>query len=280
MKKARYRLESYLQNQVTAGEKTVLLYILENTREVCSMDIHSLAKKGFCSAATIIRLCKKNGFKGFKDLKLALLNDLKFDDELIEAKFNTGKSSDLNSRIVNVLNENIRAINNTFNLVDLEEINKIINYFDRSDTIRLFGIGASFLVAKDLQQKLERVNKQTILFEDTHLQIISSSNIKQNQLTVIISYSGMTKEIITMAENIKKAGGIIVAITKYQASKLSNLANFKIYVPEIESPLRVGASSSRISQLSAVDILFHSYIYLSNDSKMDLILKTNKMFEK
>lgn len=55
MKKVIYRLESYYTSQTTDVEKSVIKYILDNIREVTEMYIHTLAKKGYCSPATIIK---------------------------------------------------------------------------------------------------------------------------------------------------------------------------------------------------------------------------------
>lgn len=244
------------------------------------MDIHTLAKVGFSSPATIVRICKKNGFKGYKEFKIALTNDLNFNDELLRSKIDKDVSSDMRSIVSYVLNENIRAINNTYNLVDFGQLDQVVSLINEADNIRLFGIGASFLVAKDLQQKLERVNKRTTLYEDTHMQLMSSANTVKGELTIVISYSGITSEIISMAENIKGNGGILVAITKYSNNKLMSMADYSLFVPNIESTLRISASSSRISQLCLADIIFHSYMEKYKEKSMDKILKTQKLLEK
>lgn len=280
MKKAIYRLESYLTSCSTESEKTVIKYILDNPREVSEMDIHTLAKNGFSSAATIVRICKKNGFKGYKDFKQAIINDLNFNDELVRSNFRNEPRGDTHSIAKFVLNENIRAINNTYNLMDFTDVDRIVELINKAKNIRIFGIGASFLVAKDLQQKLERVNKRTTLYEDTHLQLISSTNISDDEIAIVISYSGITKEIIDMAENIKKNNGIIITLTKYNNNKLMTLADYNLFVPNIESSLRISASSSRISQLCVLDILFHTYIEKYKEKSMEKIISTNKLLEK
>lgn len=280
MKKALYRLETYYKLEATDSEKNVVRYILDNPREVSEMDIHTLAKMGYSSPATIVRICKKNGFKGFKDFKIALTNDLNFNDELVRSTFKKSGESDIHSIVTYVLNENIRSINNTYNLIDFQELDKIIDLINESDHIKLFGIGASFLVAKDFQQKLERVGKWTSLYEDTHMQLISASNTKEAELTIVISYSGITREIIEMAENIKSKNGVLVAITKYSNNKLMTMADYNLFVPNIESTLRISASSSRISQLCVADIIFHAYMEKYKDKSMDKIISTNKLLEK
>lgn len=280
MKKALYRLESYYKQKATESERDVLVFLLNQTRDAVEIDIHSLAKKCYCSPATIVRICKKNGFKGFKDLKLALQNDLNFSQELEQANIQPSSTENLQATIVNALNENIHAIQNTFSLLDFQELNTVVDLIARCHYVYLFGIGASFLVARDLQQKLERINKKTILYEDIHLQLVSSTNIEKDEVAIVFSYSGLTKEIIEMAHNIKAHGGIIIAVTKYGSSKLISLSDYNLYVPRIEAPLRISASSSRISQLSVVDILYQAYLARVHNQSMDKIIATNKLLEK
>ena len=280
MKKVLYRLQSYYNNQATETEKSVLRYILDNTKEVVSMDIHSLAKKGYCSPATIVRICKKNHFDGFRELKIALLNDLNFNDQLLKDSGIEIKHEDHNSFIRDILNESVTAINNTYNLVDYDEVNKIINLLKKAKIIRLFGMGASYLVAKDFQLKLESINKTTVLFEDTHMQIISSNNLRNDEIAFMISYSGNTKEINQMAQNIKKKGGIIISLTQYSNNKLMHIADFNLFVPKIEKALRIAATSSRISQLSVIDYIYRIYMESDSEDIMYKILDTKKLLEK
>lgn len=283
VKKAKYRLESYYKQDATSGEKEVLRYILKNTREVVEMDIHTLAKRGFCSAATIVRICKKNGFTGYRALKMALLNDLNYSDEFMQSHLVPKEKDDIRSIISNVLNENIQAIQNTYSLLDLAELNSVVQCLQDAPYVYLFGIGASYLVARDLNFKLERVGKRSILYEDHHMQLVASNNVSPKDLAIIISYSGMTQEILEIAKNIRDNGGKILSITQYGANRLMQLSNFTLYVPKIEAPLRTSASSSRISQLNIVDILFHTYMYYiteESEESMEKIITTQQQLQK
>ncbi|NBH83743.1 MurR/RpiR family transcriptional regulator [bacterium C-53] len=280
MKKGLYRLEVYYKQNATESEKEVLRFLISRTREAIEMDIHTLAKTCYCSAATIVRICKKNGFSGFKELKIALANDLNFSKQLIQAELTSSTEEKIPNIVVNALNANITAIQNVYNLLDFEELNRIVMLLAASKYIYLYGIGASFLVAKDFQQKFERVNKRTFLYEDIHLQLVSSTNLEKDDVAIIVSYSGLTKEMVEIAKNIKMCGGKIIALTKYGTSKLSSMSDYNLFVPTLEKPLRVGASSSRVSQLSVVDIVYNTYISLEKDKSMEKILASNKLLEK
>ena len=280
MKKGLYRLEVYYKQNATESEKEVLRFLISRTREAIEMDIHTLAKTCYCSAATIVRICKKNGFSGFKELKIALANDLNFSKQLIQAELTSSTEEKIPNIVVNALNANITAIQNVYNLLDFEELNRIVMLLAASKYIYLYGIGASFLVAKDFQQKFERVNKRTFLYEDIHLQLVSSTNLEKDDVAIIVSYSGLTKEMVEIAKNIKMCGGKIIALSKYGTIKLSSMSDYNLFVPTLEKPLRVGASSSRVSQLSVVDIVYNTYISLEKDKSMEKILASNKLLEK
>ena len=280
MKKGLYRLEVYYKQSATESEKAVLRFLINQTREAVEMDIHTMAKKCFCSPATIVRICKKNGFSGFKELKQALWNDMNFSKQLMQVNLDAPSGEKIPNIVANVLNTNIMAIQNIYNLLDFDELDRIVALLLSQRYVYLYGIGASFLVAKDFQQKLERINKRTFLYEDIHLQLISSTNLEPGDVAIIVSYSGITKEIIEIAQNVKMCGGKIIAITKYGTNKLSSMSDFNLFVPMLEKPLRVGASSSRVSQLSVVDIIYNTYISLEKDKSMEKILSTNKLLEK
>ncbi len=280
MKKGLYRLEVYYKQSATESEKEVLRFLINQTREAVEMDIHTMAKKCFCSPATIVRICKKNGFSGFKELKQALWNDMNFSKQLMQVNLDAPSGEKIPNIVANVLNTNIMAIQNIYNLLDFDELDRIVALLLSQRYVYLYGIGASFLVAKDFQQKLERINKRTFLYEDIHLQLISSTNLEPGDVAIIVSYSGLTKEIIEIARNVKMCGGKIIAITKYGTNKLSSMSDFNLFVPMLEKPLRVGASSSRVSQLSVVDIVYNTYISLEKDKSMEKILSTNKLLEK
>ena len=236
MKKGLYRLEVYYKQSATESEKEVLRFLINQTREAVEMDIHTMAKKCFCSPATIVRICKKNGFSGFKELKQALWNDMNFSKQLMQVNLDAPSGEKIPNIVANVLNTNIMAIQNIYNLLDFDELDRIVALLLSQRYVYLYGIGASFLVAKDFQQKLERINKRTFLYEDIHLQLISSTNLEPGDVAIIVSYSGITKEIIEIAQNVKMCGGKIIAITKYGTNKLSSMSDFNLFVPMLEKP--------------------------------------------
>lgn len=62
--------------QFSSNEKHVSKYVLENIDNIINMTIEDLEKESYSSSAAIVRFCKKLGFGGYRDFRLALVKEL------------------------------------------------------------------------------------------------------------------------------------------------------------------------------------------------------------
>ena len=60
------RLQEY-QKQASASENNVICFLLNEVETASELSVHELARRTFSSPSTVIRLCKKIGFRGYKD---------------------------------------------------------------------------------------------------------------------------------------------------------------------------------------------------------------------
>lgn len=65
-----------------------------------------------------------------------------------------------------VKTSSICAIEDTIKLLDSASVEKAASSIIHADTVRLFGVGASGLVAQDLYYKLIRVGKSVVFAQD------------------------------------------------------------------------------------------------------------------
>ena len=147
--------------------------------------------------------------------------------------------------------------------------------------IAFFGMGASLLVGKDAYLKFLRINKNCMANEDIHMQMVQAKNLSNRDAAVIISYSGMTKEIVQCAEIARNAGAPVIAVTCFRESPLSKLANYNLYVSATEFEFQTGKLASRLSQLAVIDMLYsaciqHEYEACMQYLKHNYIPKTAK----
>lgn len=275
MKSVLVRLEEYVDH-ATGAEKGVINFILKNPEIVVKCTLRELSEKTFCSPSTIIRLCRKIGFQGYKDFHKSLIYEIAIMESTTAEKRNDISREDSLEEIVEkVTYKNISSLEKTKKLVDIETLEQCVNLINNCKTISLFGMGSSYLVAKDAYLKFLRINKPCIINEDWHAQLLQARNISKDDLAIAISYSGLTEEVLKCMETVKKKGAPIIAITRFEDTPLSRLADYTLSVAATEFIFRSGAMSSRISQLNIIDILYTAYIHRNYDSSVTQFHKTH-----
>ena len=85
----------------TPTENTLAKYLEENSRQVVNMSLEQLANTLYVSKSSIIRFCKKLGFKGHKELCVKLAKEMDtfvYDSELVNPS-NPYRENDTMDRI-------------------------------------------------------------------------------------------------------------------------------------------------------------------------------------
>lgn len=255
MKSVLIRAKQY-QSTASGAEQGALSYILEHPDEIPYLSVKLLSERTFSSPATIVRLCRKLGFEGYRDLQKQLLYELAVRDreqDKGKSRVTEGSLSDITEKITY---RNIASLEDSMKLVDLAVLEQAIDLICRAETVLLFGLGASLLVAQDAYLKFIRIDKRCSCCDDIHSQYVIAQNAKPSDVAIIISYSGRTEEIVRCAEYLKVQGTPQIAITRFEPSPISRLATCCLNVAASEEIFRSGAISSRISQLNMIDILY------------------------
>lgn len=260
LKKIEMRVHSVIDG-LTNAEKKVAHYFLENMESIFSKPIAQLARECGVSQVAWVRFCKSLGFEGLKDLKKSLfieLNEKSVEDTMEEEPiFRDIKDYSHTDQIIQAIKSSeIQAIEDTIRLLDPEGLETIAEQMICAESIKIIAVGASAVVAEDLFNKLLRIGKNVCFSKDNHMQMTYASNLTPLDLAIFISNSGMTIEVLEALEIAKKRGCSTVAITKLCKSPLAIGAEQVLYTSSPETNRRSGAMSSRIAQLTIVDILF------------------------
>ncbi len=262
----------------TSSEQKIGNYILENYKEVTSLSVKDFAAKTNTSPASIVRFAKKLGYNGFTELKIELASS-RLEDKGDDITNIIRADDKMEEMIKKVEFNSIETIKETVKLLNSKSISAAISEINKADTIYLFGVGASALVATDLQYKLLRINKKVIFQLDNNLQLATAVHIDSDDIALGISYSGSTREVnIGMAEA-KKNGAKCISITSSGKNNLADIADINLYVPNIEKELRVGAISSRLSQLMLTDIIFLAVAKENFDQTEEYLKSTRNLIQ-
>ncbi|MER1957663.1 MAG: MurR/RpiR family transcriptional regulator [Solibacillus sp.] len=255
------------------AEKNVALYILQHLEDVIRMPIAVLAERAKTSEATIIRMCRALNFSGFKDLKLSIATASTITVQK-SYNFELKKDSTILQMVQTIETHNIEAIQRTLMINDERELEKIMHQMNNAKKIIFIGIGASAIVAQDFEHKLKRINKNCETIFDSHGQLIAATHLTSEDVLFAISYSGETKEIINALSVAKQNKAMIITMTQNKRNTVQSLGHYALYIVSYEADIRSSATSSRIAQLTLIDILYTGIATLDYDKSVVALNRT------
>lgn len=247
-------------NQFTKAEKKVADYILQNSREVLFMSITGLAEACEVGDTSVFRFCKTLKLKGYQEFKMMLslsLHDEATGQGRLEGDINLADSFAEVSR--KVLNTNMSALEETYSLLNEEQFGQVIDCLYQAKRICFFGVGASMISALKAANKFMRIEPKVFCVQDAHMQAMAASMMEEGEAAVLFSYSGATKDTIHTAELAKKAGAKTICITRFVKSPLTSFSDITLLCGANEGPLQGGSTSSEISQLFLIDLMYTEY---------------------
>ncbi|GAA0695684.1 MULTISPECIES: MurR/RpiR family transcriptional regulator [Clostridium] len=267
------KIEQHFED-FTQSERKIAKYILENRQDVITLSTQEIGILTDTSPASVVRFSRTLGYEGFQDLKLEIAKTQNQDEEkIIDDIIEEGDS--IEEVVQKVANQGINTINNTVALLNIEDFEMAINEIKKAKNIYLFGVGASAIVAMDLQHKLLRINKIAVFHPDANIQLAMSVHANKGDLVIGISYRGRSKDVNNSIRRAKANGASCLSITKYGNNPLADLCDINLRVPNVEKELRVGAIASRMAQLMVTDILFLG-IAKDNFEEVEKYLKSTK----
>ncbi|MEG0368604.1 MAG: MurR/RpiR family transcriptional regulator [Hungatella sp.] len=247
-------------NQFTKAEKKVADYILENPRDVLFMSITDLAEACAVGDTSVFRFCKTMELKGYQEFKMMLSLSLNEGHPgMVEEGGNISLEDCFPDLAQKVLNTNLNALKETYSLLHAEQFNRAITYLGEAGRIYFFGVGASMLTAMKAMNKFLRIEPKVYCVQDSHMQTMVASMLTENDVAVLISYSGATKDTIQVAELAKKSGAKTLCITRFVKSPLTAYSDITLLCGANEGPLQGGSTSAEISQLFLIDLMYSEY---------------------
>jgi DNA-binding MurR/RpiR family transcriptional regulator len=240
------------------AEARAARYVIDHSDAVLDLSITQLSALADAGEATVMRLCSRLGLRGYGALKIGIAQSRPSDrtEPIARLIGDVGRDSTLEEIVERVVGSEIRDIEDTRRLLDLERLSDVVGALRTSERIVAYGAGPSGFVALDFAQKLGRLGRIAHGHNDPHLAIAAAALMNPNDVAVAFSYSGRTRDSLEFLKAAKARSAVSVAITGTMGSPVAKVADHAVLTAANEGNFRTGATSSRIAQLVVVDILF------------------------
>lgn len=195
-------------------------YVLTNPEKVIRLSLADVAQHSHSGQASVLRLVRELGFKGFADFKLHLAAELARLPQVSAAP-----GGIVRSVAGNVSEMAIADLKATGDLLTDSRILDVVARLQVSERVHIFGTGLSGLSGDILNYRLVRLGLNAQSFRDPTLAHELSGVLNSSAVAIAISDSGMSPSTVDFMRMAKAAGAFTVAISCRQKSALAEHAD-------------------------------------------------------
>lgn len=245
------------------GERRIADLLISEPNSILPLSVTEFAQKAKCGSATLVRFSHRLGLVGYRELKLAIAQEMATLSKPKEQIFpNDTCYAMFTKRLYNIMD----TLEKTRFSLKPEAINMAAKKIMAAKRIVIFGLGNSAAIAHDAQHKFLRVGLNASACSDNHLQTIMASHLTSDCVAIGISHSGRSSDIIEALKLSRISGATTICITNHETSPITDVADICLFTQSEETQHSILAMSSRIAQLTIFDAIY-TYIIANSDSK-------------
>ncbi|MGL5042578.1 MAG: MurR/RpiR family transcriptional regulator [Culicoidibacterales bacterium] len=234
------RYFSFYLAALSASEKHVLYFIdtLPNI-QYKQLKLQQLAEDAHVSTTTVIRMCHKLQFTGFSEFKFFISKTEREDNRQ------------------NTIQQCARQVVTTKNI---QQYQKAADLILRAKRVVVIGVGLSKIAAEYFSKLLLQSGKESSYVYDSHILTLLPGTLTAEDLVIIISASGKTTTILSVAQQLHYSNIATIALTNVLDTPLQHYTNFS-FSTGIPRQLYNGFDiSPRSLILTILDIIFDTYL--------------------
>lgn len=264
---------------LTPAAARIASLIVEDPAQVARSTISELSALAGTSESSIVRTARALGFAGYPELRLALAASAARQGPRSTLSSGITQDDAPHEVIAKLVHTESQAVLETATQLDPEQLAGAVTAVCGGGQLHIAGVGASGLVAQDLQQKLARIGRPCHAHGDSQSALTSAVLLGAGDVFLAVSHSGESRDVLEPLRRASAEGATTVVITNHPLSTAARLADFVLVSAGRETTFRPGAMASRISQLVVVDCLFVCVAQRTYDTSSRALRITHQALE-
>ncbi|MDG3086167.1 MurR/RpiR family transcriptional regulator [Vibrio hannami] len=201
-------------------ERNIYEFLISHASDLPEISAKTIANEALTTTTSVNRVCKKMGYASYTELRYRLAEDL-------------NKTADV-------------ANTNTDNTQRIKDVAKTLK---SSPVVYLYSRGASIVSINYLSRFLSLANIPHLVITDIHQLTCANTGT-----VLLVSKSGETKAVVEMAQNAKRKGLKVLAVS-YQSSTLDQISHINIALDQQVDGISLYHRESQIQILELVDLI-------------------------
>jgi DNA-binding MurR/RpiR family transcriptional regulator len=225
------------QHSLTPKGQILGRYILDNPRKAVFMTTKELAETCDVSEATVVRFVSQLGYDAYSVFQQALRDFVDTELTLLDRTDLSGIKGPGTDRLSRVLYEEMDNLKQFFESIDMDDLNKVVDYLQDSKAIYVIGSRLSYTFAYYLGWSLTKVRQNVHILKGSDSAAIDWLSIAEpGSLAVIIATSRYPNELIKLGKIVHRLNHTLLVITDSSLCPLTQFAHLSLIAPSKHIP--------------------------------------------
>jgi DNA-binding MurR/RpiR family transcriptional regulator len=233
-------------NDMFAAEKKVADYVLLHPSKVIAETVSDIAKGSGASEATVVRMCRHLGYKGYYQFRVLLAKDI--------GRLTSGETEE--DAVGQIFNDYISQITQIKEMVNDSIMRQCADLLRSSKMIHILAVGNTVPLSLYMGFRLGRLGLRSSYGVAPEYVMNNVNLAGENEVLVAISKSGSSKQIVEGCEMAKEKNMPIIAVTKYEHSPITSIADLTLATGgKIDDLTGYHSNYSHLTEMILIDAL-------------------------
>jgi DNA-binding MurR/RpiR family transcriptional regulator len=225
------------QHLLTPKGRILGEYILANPRKAVFMTTKELANTCNVSEATVVRFVNQLDYDSYSAFQQELRDFVDTELTLLDRTDISALQKPGTDRLSRVIFEEMDNLKQFFESVEMEVLNKVVDYLEKSSTIYVVGSRISFTFAYYLGWSLTKVRQNIHILKGSDSTAIDWLSIAEPQsLVIIIATSRYPNELIKLGKMTRRLDHTLLVVTDSPLCPLNQFAHLSLIAPSKHIP--------------------------------------------
>ena len=216
-----------------------------------------VTQKLHISQAALTRFSKKCGFTGYREFVF------QYQHQASKPDTHSHKHSPLTKRVLrsySIMREQ------TQNLIDEEQLERVAQLIDDAERVYFFGTGSSGLIAREMKLRFMRLGVVCEALTDRDGFAWTTSIMDENCLVLGFSLSGTTQSVLDSLLDAKEMGAKTILFTS-APNKNSQAYTETVLVASHSQSSYIQRISAQLPMLILIDLIYAYFLEINRESK-------------
>jgi RpiR family transcriptional regulator, carbohydrate utilization regulator len=264
------------------SERIVADYLRDRAGSRLNYSITEFARLIGVSEATVSRVSRALGYRGYPDMKLSMAEGAGSRPPFSNIPIEIDDSDSLITTSGNLAMLLAANLQGTQRLLDGGCLEQAVNALKAARKVVFVGVGGAAAICDEAAHLFMKAGLEVSSYRDGYTQIIIAANMTPDAVMVGISHTGTTRTIANALKLAGENGATTIAITSDPASLVAQeadivLATWQSATPQV--PFYGDFLEGRMNQLFLIDVLYLGLLFKDRSETSEFLKSTGTALE-